>query len=586
MRKLSDVRCVGIPVRLHVVLWFSAVFLGLAGCSSENSAELDPLGEAAVAESLPYPEAIAQSDGDSTLDAGQSKLQTGNLTQQGVSPSSLEPTLVGPSNFVMNPAGADQLKTPDSVSETSLVPSTAAQAEMLGAGSPEIASSNEPKRLENLEAHQMPRRPMKSNQVPAFENLPAGSVVDADEKYATVKVYYATDRAPSDFPLSSLSVGGKRPVLFVLLGLLGGAFVWTCTNLIRNKHGAGALGGLATASLAITVLAVINAGTVRIEKRGMTYTGERGILKLGVAEVTVPAIHEAGVVEQPSIFRFEFAEDLEKHMVMVSATEYGEDDFYSQLQETLVQSPRRELLVFIHGYNVDFPSAVRRTAQLAVDLPFRGAPVCYSWPSQGKLLGYPVDENNAAWTASHLRDFLVSLAEKSHADSIHLVAHSMGNRALTSALSEISLMQSNDEQRKFSHVVLAAPDVDADYFRKDLAPRVLQTAQRVTLYASSDDKALVVSKQVHGYPRAGESGPGLVLLPGVETIDVSGVDLSLLGHSYYGDNGLILKDLFSMLHLNLPARERPLLVPQQVSGMTFWRLHPSALAGAQELRVR
>jgi len=29
---------------------------------------------------------------------------------------------------------------------------------------------------------------------------------------------------------------------------------------------------------------------------------------------------------------------------------------------------------------------------------------------------------------------------------------------------------------------------------------MLKAAQRVTLYASSDDEALVVSKTVHGYP--------------------------------------------------------------------------------------
>ncbi|MEZ6079827.1 MAG: hypothetical protein R3C56_30390 [Pirellulaceae bacterium] len=56
--------------------------------------------------------------------------------------------------------------------------------------------------------------------------------------------------------------------------------------------------------------------------------------------------------------------------------------------------------------------------------------------------------------------------------------------------------------------------------------------------------ALIASKQVHGYPRAGESGANIVIVPGIETIDVSGIDLSLLGHSYYGDSEPMLRDLF------------------------------------------
>ena len=52
----------------------------------------------------------------------------------------------------------------------------------------------------------------------------------------------------------------------------------------------------------------------------------------------------------------------------------------------------------------------------------------------------------------------------------------------------------------------------------------MKTADRVTLYASSSDEALALSKQVHGYPRAGESGDQLVVVPGIDTIDVSAVN--------------------------------------------------------------
>ena len=149
---------------------------------------------------------------------------------------------------------------------------------------------------------------------------------------------------------------------------------------------------------------------------------------------------------------------------------------------------------------------------------------------------------------------------------------------MTSALSEISFQMAEDQPPPFDRVVLAAPDVDADHFQRDLAPRLLQTSRQVTLYASSDDRALIASKQVHGYPRAGESGAQIVVIPGVETIDVSGIDLSLLGHSYYGDNGAMLRDLFQLVHDGLPAGQRTSLLPQGYGDLTYWRLAAAALA--------
>ena len=54
-------------------------------------------------------------------------------------------------------------------------------------------------------------------------------------------------------------------------------------------------------------------------------------------------------------------------------------------------------------------------------------------------MAYTVDKTNVAWTVPHLKTFLLGIAQRSHAGAIHLIAHSMGNRALTSALRELAL---------------------------------------------------------------------------------------------------------------------------------------------------
>ena len=101
--------------------------------------------------------------------------------------------------------------------------------------------------------------------------------------------------------------------------------------------------------------------------------------------------------------------------------------------------------------------------------------------------------------------------------------------------------------------------------------RSLKAGQRVTLYASSNDLALKASKEVHGYARAGDSGDGLVVMRGLETIDASGVDESVLAHSYFVESGPVVEDILKLLRDGLPAHQRPGLVPQDTAVGRFWR---------------
>ena len=104
-------------------------------------------------------------------------------------------------------------------------------------------------------------------------------------------------------------------------------------------------------------------------------------------------------------------------------------------------------------------------------------------------------------------------------------------------------------------LILTAPDIDTGHFRQ-LAKVIRNTSMRVTLYASSLDKALSASLKLHYYPRAGLSGKDITIIEGVDTIDASTVDTELLGHSYYGDNKSVLTDIFSLIYEGRPPSER------------------------------
>src|SRR5262249_53398483 len=141
--------------------------------------------------------------------------------------------------------------------------------------------------------------------------------------------------------------------------------------------------------------------------------------------------------ERPSFIRFEFNERRGRDVVLLSVTPVAETAFYAALHDRLENHSSRELLVFVHGFNVTFAEAAPRTAQLAYDLDFAGVPVLYSWPSKGKVSAYLEDESAVDESRWHFQAFLERLAASSGATRIFVVAHSMGSRVVARAVESL-----------------------------------------------------------------------------------------------------------------------------------------------------
>ncbi len=300
------------------------------------------------------------------------------------------------------------------------------------------------------------------------------------------------------------------------------------------------------------------------------YGSKRAPLTYGVVNVTVPKAREVGEVPEPSVFRLEFRPDPSKHVLLESITEFGSiGEFRSQLENRLGQSQRREIFVFVHGFNNDFDDAAKRTAQLAVDLEIDGAAVLYSWPSQGWPFGYVADSSQVIRPLIlDLKEFLRVLADDSHASSVYLVAHSMGARFVLPALEEFGVPQPGAKPR-FSEIVFAAPDVDAADFAARL-PGIRGQGRQVTLYVAEDDRPLQLSRLLSGdYRRAGDaSNP--VVLPDLDTIDITAATGSSLGHSDLFDGAI--DDFQAVIwHSLAPQARCPLEVRSTPEG-SYWVL--------------
>jgi esterase/lipase superfamily enzyme len=212
--------------------------------------------------------------------------------------------------------------------------------------------------------------------------------------------------------------------------------------------------------------------------------------------------------------------------------------------------------VFIHGYNVSFDEAVLRTGQLAWDLKFAGPAITYSWPSADRTRRYISDLEMAEWSAPHLQAFLQDLRTRTRPRTIHLIAHSMGARVLTRALERlVSSSRAPDSTTVFQEVVLAAPDMNAQIFTQ-LAPALRSGSNRVTIYSSARDLALRVSAAIRGEaPRVGGDVTARAFR-GFDVIDGTRIGSSLLNHSTFAEDPLLLNDLALLFRQRLGPDER------------------------------
>lgn len=338
----------------------------------------------------------------------------------------------------------------------------------------------------------------------------------------------------------------------------------------RNFEGAGIVPtGKETCSLVQIFYGTNRQAAARREgEKFPNYNSVCSNVKYGICEVNIPLKRKLGELNRPSWWKLEFRERPGRHFMIMKGTELSSLSFFSEISGRL--SKENGMLVFIHGFNTSFEDAILRTAQISFDLGYTGVPVSFSWPSKGSFLSYDDDEKSIAESCESIVGFLRDLREKSGTERISIIAHSMGNRGLTAALARLQ----DEEYFKdfvYNQVILAAPDIDAQDFVEELAPKMKDCAKRMTLYASSEDKALQVSRGKNAsIIRLGESGDLITCADGMDTVDASNTDPSFLGHGYFANTSALINDIFQLINHNTAPLERNLL-PVKTKIREYWK---------------
>lgn len=318
------------------------------------------------------------------------------------------------------------------------------------------------------------------------------------------------------------------------------------------------------------------------------YGSERGRkLEIGQAVVTVPKSHTVPSLERPwtlnipylNVAVYQQSEDPARHFTLSKLGTLDRRAFLDLARQRIAAASRykSQAIVFIHGFNTGFDTAIYRGAQLAYDLRFDGPAFVYSWPSGGGFTSYTYDRESAEQSVPYLRQFLETVLADSGAQGVSIIAHSMGNKPLLEALND--LRGSTTLAQRINQIILAAPDVDRDGF-ENIASQIRGLGRGITLYASANDRAMSASRRFHGgIPRAGDvpkSGP--VIVKGVDTIDVTGTSTEIfaLNHSGYAENAALLNDIELLLQTGErpPERRVPILERISTGAGIYWR-YPS-----------
>ena len=299
------------------------------------------------------------------------------------------------------------------------------------------------------------------------------------------------------------------------------------------------------------------------------FAGERDILRTGYCDISRTRFKTLKSIAEN--VPFYFPEDI---LDIETVRQSSSEDFWMDLDKT---SNGQRPTLYTHGFYISFDRGCRRAAEFKRSLDLAGRFVLFSWPSDGVIINYTHDEADMYWSVDPLQETLSGMIKRYGAGYINIAAHSLGTRGIMLALVRIASAKHPAKDKNkvlINQLVLLAADIDAGIFKQYL-PYIKPLVKNITIYVSEHDNPLALSKQVHGYPRLGESGTHLDGLDDIEIIDVSDVPVQYpSGHLYHLYNDEVVTDLYQLLNKNKPAAERSDL---KQSGGNYWRLQPATV---------
>jgi len=251
--------------------------------------------------------------------------------------------------------------------------------------------------------------------------------------------------------------------------------------------------------------------------------------------------------------------------------------FMAQIRESISSARDRDLMVYVHGANVNFYNAAAFAAQLDHFMGRDMTSLAFSWPVRQNILAYGTrgDLRRAYRSADALASLLELLGRESGARRIHIVCWSAGGRVVNSALQTLHARHADTgeglrQRLRIGTVYFGAADVPGDEFLEAL-PALNSLAHRIVVTVSSNDGALKMSQLFMGGSRriglpkrdlGAEQMDVVLAADRLEVVDVSrgweGRGFDIDGHSYWINHPWASSDMILTVRSDLAPAERAL----------------------------
>ncbi len=217
---------------------------------------------------------------------------------------------------------------------------------------------------------------------------------------------------------------------------------------------------------------------------------------------------------------------------------------------------RRNVLIYVHGFNQNFETTALDAARLSDGIKFRGDTILFSWPSKAGLLDYIYDRESAMWSRDAFESMLDELISHPAVGNIHIVAHSMGTTLSVESLRQLYTRRGEQGTRKIGAVVLASPDIDMDVFASSVT-RLGNLRDKITVVMATNDRALGILQRLGGgVTRVGSAEKPQLEAMGLRVIDASQFGSGGVNHDLFLSNAQVRRLVRNAIdEQNAPAGE-------------------------------
>lgn len=230
---------------------------------------------------------------------------------------------------------------------------------------------------------------MPTPSVYADQNGPSFADVPASLRTPDVDILYATVREPEEDESGHLSYGYQRSSSLTFGSAkvnLGRDLTWD--NLVKASE-----------------------------------TSERDLLM----EMSLDSVEEIGrFPATPAPHRVVDASVIIDRDYAAKVNEVG-DQFRAEIRQRLAMTPRKEVFIYVHGYDNTFEDAVFVGGEFWHFLGREGVPLAYAWPAgYPGPISYAYDRESSQFTVLHFKQLLSLISGMPEVKALHIIAHSRG----------------------------------------------------------------------------------------------------------------------------------------------------------------